>query len=231
MRRRKFKLRRVVEEIVFGVEDSLVSTLGALTGIAVGTQNGYVVVLSGVVLIFAEALSMTAGSYLSSKSEGEVWMQEHANDWDKLMRGGVADGPIGHALKKEKVDAASRRRILAAVETQRKRWLGQVVAHEKAHSPHGNKKPAIAAVVMAVSYLAAGIIPLGAYLVLPISSAIAVSITVTAIALFVFGAWKATLTSASKVRSGLEMLVVAGAAVGIAYLLGLGARMLFGIVI
>jgi len=61
-------LSNSVREVVFGLEDSLVSTLGAVTGIAIGSQSEYVVILSGIVLIFAEATSMAAGSYLSSKS-------------------------------------------------------------------------------------------------------------------------------------------------------------------
>jgi VIT1/CCC1 family predicted Fe2+/Mn2+ transporter len=61
-----------IREIVFGLEDSLVSTLGAVTGIAAGTQNAYIVILSGLVLISVEAVSMAAGSYLSTKSAAGV---------------------------------------------------------------------------------------------------------------------------------------------------------------
>jgi predicted membrane protein (TIGR00267 family) len=61
-----------MREIVFGLEDSLVSTLGAVTGIAAGAGSTFVVILSGLVLISVEALSMAAGSYLSSKSAAEA---------------------------------------------------------------------------------------------------------------------------------------------------------------
>jgi len=64
-------------EIVFGLEDSLVSTMGAITGIAVGTGNQYIVILSGLVLITAEATSMSAGSYLSTKHAREVEILFH----------------------------------------------------------------------------------------------------------------------------------------------------------
>lgn len=57
-----------MREIIFGLEDSLVSTLGAVTGIAVGAGSTYIVILSGLVLIAAEGMSMSAGSYLSSKT-------------------------------------------------------------------------------------------------------------------------------------------------------------------
>lgn len=61
-----------MREIVFGLEDSFVSTLGAVTGIAAGAQSTYVVILSGLVLVSVEALSMSAGSYLSNTSAAEA---------------------------------------------------------------------------------------------------------------------------------------------------------------
>lgn len=78
-----------MREIVFGMEDSLVSTLGAVTGIASGTQNKEVVILSGIVLIFVEALSMTAGSYLSSKSVAEA---ENKNPNTEPVKAGLIMG-------------------------------------------------------------------------------------------------------------------------------------------
>jgi VIT1/CCC1 family predicted Fe2+/Mn2+ transporter len=61
-------LKISLREIVFGLNDSLVSTLGTVTGIAIGTNNRELVILSGLVLIFVEALSMSSGTYLSSKA-------------------------------------------------------------------------------------------------------------------------------------------------------------------
>jgi predicted membrane protein (TIGR00267 family) len=69
-----------MREIVFGLEDSLVSTLGAITGIAVGTKSQYIVILSGIVILAAEAMSMAAGSYLSSKRAFEAEATYHHSD-------------------------------------------------------------------------------------------------------------------------------------------------------
>lgn len=57
-----------VREIVFGLEDSLVSTMGALTGIAIGTEDRSVIILSGLVILAVEATSMAAGSFLSTQT-------------------------------------------------------------------------------------------------------------------------------------------------------------------
>ena len=90
------KVEGSIREIVFGAEDSLVSTLGAITGIAAGTNNEFVVVLSGVVLIVVEALSMSAGSYLSSKSAREVYNLRHRQDTSRLLQERVTDDESFH---------------------------------------------------------------------------------------------------------------------------------------
>ena len=65
-----------IREIVFGLEDGIVSTLGVLVGIAIGTNDRALVILSGLVVIFVESLSMAAGTYLSNKSQQEFRLAE-----------------------------------------------------------------------------------------------------------------------------------------------------------
>lgn len=57
-----------LREMVFGLEDSLITCLGTITGMAAGGQGRLVVLLSGVVVTIVSIASMSAGSYLSSKS-------------------------------------------------------------------------------------------------------------------------------------------------------------------
>ncbi|OGY18701.1 MAG: hypothetical protein A3F04_00665 [Candidatus Chisholmbacteria bacterium RIFCSPHIGHO2_12_FULL_49_9] len=61
-----------IRVIIFSLEDSLVSTLGVVTGIAAGTKDRFVILLSGLIVILVESLSMAAGTYLSDKSEKEA---------------------------------------------------------------------------------------------------------------------------------------------------------------
>ncbi len=56
---------------IFGVEDSLVSTVGLLSGIAIAGVSPKDILITGVVLIFVEAISMSAGSFLSESSAEE----------------------------------------------------------------------------------------------------------------------------------------------------------------
>ncbi|MFA6314853.1 MAG: VIT1/CCC1 transporter family protein [Candidatus Paceibacterota bacterium] len=56
---------------IFGVEDSLVSTVGLLSGIAVAGMSKEDIFLTGIVLIFVEAFSMGAGSFIAESSADE----------------------------------------------------------------------------------------------------------------------------------------------------------------
>ena len=60
-----------VRNFIFGVEDSLVSTVGLLSGVAVAGLPKHDIFLTGIVLIFVEAFSMGVGSYLSESSAEE----------------------------------------------------------------------------------------------------------------------------------------------------------------
>ena len=66
------KILSGIRDIVFGLEDGMVSTLGAITGIAVGSQSHFTVILAGVVIISVESISMGIGSYISNLSEHGV---------------------------------------------------------------------------------------------------------------------------------------------------------------
>lgn len=60
-----------IRNFVFGVEDSLVSTVGMLSGVAAAGATRENILLSGIVLIFVEAFSMGVGTVLSEQSEEE----------------------------------------------------------------------------------------------------------------------------------------------------------------
>ena len=79
----------VLRNFIFGVEDSLVSTVGLLSGIAITEVSRNYVILTGVVLIFVEAFSMAMGSILSEHSANEYEKQKEIS-----IKGSVKGGLI-----------------------------------------------------------------------------------------------------------------------------------------
>lgn len=74
---------------VFGVEDSLVSTVGLLSGVAIAGVGRETILLTGIILIFVEAFSMAAGSFLSETSAEEFSTQKRAVHAHSFLSGSI----------------------------------------------------------------------------------------------------------------------------------------------
>jgi len=62
-----------IRNFIFGAEDSLVSTVGLLSGIVSAGISQKEVIISGMVLISVEAFSMSVGSFLSERTVEESY--------------------------------------------------------------------------------------------------------------------------------------------------------------
>lgn len=226
------RLEGNIREVVFGLEDSLVSTLGAVTGIAAGTGNSFVVILSGIVLIFVEALSMSAGSYLSSKSVSEAFEKRQKQDTSRLLQEMAhEDESLAELLKRKKFSKKEIQTVLSAFKKERKQWLNELVRFEHRFAPAANGSAVQSGIVMGLFYLAGGIFPLLPYFFLPVGSSIAPSIIITGIILFLLGIGKARVVSVSWVKSGLEMTAISLTAALLGFFIGRVVATVFGIAV
>jgi len=75
----KIRNPEIVRNLVFGTEDSLVSTVGFVSGIASAGVASRTIIVSGFVLILVEAFSMAVGSLVSSNTAEEVVGQKEVS--------------------------------------------------------------------------------------------------------------------------------------------------------
>jgi predicted membrane protein (TIGR00267 family) len=204
-----------VREVVFGLEDSFVSTLGTISGVAVGSGDAKVVILSGLVLVVVEAVSMAAGSYLSSQAATELYEERMKQDAARVLSERVSDNESLKDLfdrkgfKKEEIKIA-----LEAISRERKLWLTEVKRTEYRMSPGTSGSPFLAGVVMGVCYVLGGLLVLLPYFIVPLGFALAASVVITFVSLFILGFWKAKIAGVKPFRSGVEMVTVSlGAAI------------------
>jgi VIT1/CCC1 family predicted Fe2+/Mn2+ transporter len=71
MKTRWFPNSTYFRNFIFGVEDSLVSTVGLVAGVAAAGVAQATILTTGAILIFVEAFSMGVGSFLSETSAQE----------------------------------------------------------------------------------------------------------------------------------------------------------------
>lgn len=62
-----------IREIIFGVEDGCIGNLGLVVGMAQAAAANNLILLAGLATMAAQAISMSAGNYLSLKSEQEYF--------------------------------------------------------------------------------------------------------------------------------------------------------------
>lgn len=212
----------VVREVVFGLEDGMVSTLGAITGIAVGSQHQGTVILAGFVIIAVESISMGIGSYLSSKSEEDVRdrklmeeqkeIKEHPAEEEQELKRLYTDDGWPEKLAHEMARAASERPDLI---------LKEMALRELHIFPHRGSNSLKEGLIMFASYVVGGCVPMLSYFLLPIKTATPLSIAITLIGLFTIGGLTTKLTKQPFIRSGIRMLVVGSIALGVGFVVGI----------
>ncbi len=153
--------REYVRSILFGIEDSLVSTTGLIAGLTVGADDSRIVVLGATIAIVIEAVSMGASEYLSDDAVQEL---------EKLKR--------------------------------------------------HREKPLVSGVLMFVSYLLAGLVPL-LPIVLDLPLALWVSVGAALLGLFFLGYLKGRILGTRTWSGGLKMLIVGGLATALGVVVGL----------
>lgn len=78
-----------IRNLVFGVEDGLVSTVGFVSGLAVSAVSPGTLLLTAIILVFVEAFSMAGGSFLSESSVQDFRRGRRSSARPSLMGGAV----------------------------------------------------------------------------------------------------------------------------------------------
>ena len=212
-------------DLVYGGLDGIVTTFAIVSGVAGAELGSDVILILGLANLFADGLSMAAGAYLSSKSEREYYQREREREiWE------VEHFPDGERIELEELyrakgyrpeDAAALARIHSSDE---KLWVDEMMVQELGLLTD-ERTPISSALATLGSFIVAGSVPLAIYVLglfisVDPATSFAISIVLSAVALFGLGAAKVLVTKRSWLRGGLEMLLVGGLAAGVAYLVG-----------
>ncbi len=222
------KLSANIREVIFGAEDGMVSTLGAITGIAAGTGSSKIVLLSGLVIIAVESISMGIGSYLSNKSVIDLSKRKLYEE--KLE--------IEHFPKTEKKELLNiylnngwpkklASQMVLAASKNKKLMLEEMAYRELFLTPKIKDDSLTGGLFMFTFYIVGGAIPLLSYIFLSLPQAIYFSISTTLLALFILGVFSTRFTRLSWWRAGMQMFLLASLAAGIGFVVAKIADNLF----
>ena len=228
-KRRRIERRGRVREFIFGIQDGLISNLGLVSGIQGATADLTIVLLGGITASVTGAISMAAGSYLSSKAEKEIFDAEIRTETERLASEPyLAQEAVLESLQAEGLPRENAYRIVRLLQPRPDIVLQTY--HEKVLGLGRAEinRPMQAALVMGASFIVGSVIPLVPYLLAPGAVALPTSVAVSTVTLFGVGVFKGYLAKKSPWLSGLEFFAIALGSAGLGYGLGVAINALRG---
>ena len=220
-----------IREVVFGAQDGLVSTFAVVAGLAAAGVGPLVVLLGGAVSAMAGVLSMSIGTFLSSRAQRQVYERELQRE-----RGEIREHPgeevaeLIAALTGRGMPRSEAAEVARRIARHPEILLSTLAIFELGLAPQRLGAPVRDALVMAVAFGAASLVPL-----VPFAlggqglTALGIAAVLTLVALFGVGVLKARVAGVSALRSGLEVALLAAASGLVSFGLGRLASVLLGV--
>jgi VIT1/CCC1 family predicted Fe2+/Mn2+ transporter len=206
---------------VFGVNDGLVSNASLILGVAGASGDGTIILLSGAAGLMAGAFSMAAGEYVSVRSQREMYEYQISLERDELEHYPEAEAEeLALIYQARGLDRDEAKRLATSITSNKEKALATLAREELGLNPESLGSPWGAAAFSFVSFAIGASIPLLPFLLAPGDTALAISIAVTAVALFAVGACLSLFTGRGALRSGMRMLVIGAGAGALTYAIG-----------
>jgi vacuolar iron transporter family protein len=210
-----------IREAVFGVQDGMVSTLGAVTGVAIGSASTPTIILAGVAIIAVESVSMAIGSYVSSDSEEKLAKRMVAEEKEEIRQCVACEVEEAETLfVRDGWSPTLARAMAQEAEENPKLLLKEMMYRELGVDPYKKNSSLADGITMFFAYIVGGLVPLIPYFFFPLELAMPISVPVTLAGLFILGTIVARYTAQNWIRSGIKLLVFGSIAVAIGYAVG-----------
>lgn len=224
-RRRVFERLANVREIVFGIQDGVLTTAGVLAGLSGAVSVRSQVILAALASTAAGALSMGAGAYLGTRAETEVIRtelrraREEAETQPYIVQESLLDQLGREGLSRE---AAYRVVRLLSSAPQALYSTTEEKIYGLAGASFGN--PVADGLLMGVAFLVGALVPLLPFvLISSVRAGLIAGMATTAAVLFAVGYFIEGRLGAQRhpTLAGVRFLAIALGAAGIGYAIGL----------
>lgn len=204
---------------VLGANDGIVSTASLIVGVAAADASRSGILLSGVAALFAGAMSMAAGEYVSVSSQADTEKADLARETEELRRQPQSEQEElariyeARGAERKTAQAIARQMMKSdALATHARDELGLSEVHAA--------RPLQAAIASALTFTAGALAPLLVVLVAPIRLLVLAVAVVSLICLAILGALGARAGGASWGRSILRVTFWGMLAMGVTAAVG-----------
>ena len=217
----------MVRDIVIGMSDGLTVPFALAAGLSGAVASGHVVLIAGIAEMAAGSIAMGLGGYRAARSEHESYVSERAREAAEIEQKRDAEvSEVREVFRKYGLNGDALEAATTAITSNRATWIDFMMKEELGLEEPDPKRALRSALTIGLAYIAGGIIPLTPYaLSLSLNQALTLSVILTLIALFAFGALKGRFTGSSVLKSAVQTMFVGAVASGAAFMI---ARLVSG---
>lgn len=214
-----FESSAVVRDIVIGMSDGLTVPFALAAGLTGAVGASRLIIVAGLAEIAAGSIAMGLGGYLAARTDADHYFSERRREEHEIVeRRDDERAEVQEILGGYGLTADQGEHILAAFERDPKKWVDWMMRFELGLDEPDPKRALHSAIVIALSYIAGGLVPLAPYMMTPVASlALKFSVASTLLALAIFGYVKGRFTGMAPYKSAARTTLIGGLAAGAAY--------------
>lgn len=210
-----------LSDIILGGQDGLVNVLGVILGIAAATSDPHIVLVAGLAATFAESISMGAVAYTSTLADADYYDSELKRELRHIEQVPMVEREeIRHIYTHKGFQGELLDHIVETITANPDVWVAVMMAEEHQLTPIDRKQAWKIALIVGFSAIVGSLIPLVPFIFLPVTVSMLVSVIITALVLYLVGAYKARQTVGHPGRSGLEMALIGTLSALVGYAVG-----------
>jgi VIT1/CCC1 family predicted Fe2+/Mn2+ transporter len=211
-----------ISDIILGGQDGLVNVLGVILGVAAASEDVRMVLVAGLAATFAESVSMAAVAYTSTIARADLYESERAREYRHLRdTPNLEREEVRQIYQKKGFSGPVLEQLVDIITANKDVWVSVMMAEEHKLTPVNRRTALRSGVVVGLSAIIGSLIPLLPFFLVNVQLGIWSSIAISAVVLFVVGAYKAKLTVGRPAKSGFEIMAIGMASAMVGYAVGL----------
>ncbi len=222
------RTQEFLRQIVYGGNDGIVTTFAIVAGFAgaqadgVAQIGGLAVLVFGLANLFADAVSMGLGEYLSGRSQRDLYRSQRASELREIAENPEQEARELHAILVQRGLCEPDARATAEILTRHPEIMADLMmTYEFGMHDPDEDNPAVNGFITFLSFIVFGAVPLVPYFLLdPTDTTFRLSVLATAGALAALGLLRWNATGERLVRTVGETMLVGGTCAAVAYLVG-----------